>query len=113
MSHSPNVRRVDDGLDDSSIRGHDGENHTGKKHEGQFVHVPTGRRIIRVCTCVCEYACVRAYLLHTHKHYQRHQEQAACPIDTHIVGHHAIILFKQCCCWNDVNLAVWRRQKTE
>lgn len=57
-----------------------------------------------MCLCwvgVCE------YLLHPYKHYQRHQQQAASAIDTHVVGHCSTIVFiEDYCRWNDVRLAV-------
>lgn len=78
-------------LDDSRVSGHDGENHTGQKHQSQFVHIPAeGRRKdvskhAGVCKCVCVCVCVGGYLLYPYKHHQSHQEQAACAINTHIV----------------------------
>lgn len=41
--------------------------------------------LVRCCLCVCLF--VRGYLLHPDKHNQCHQDQAACSVDTHIVGH--------------------------
>ena len=53
------------------------------------------------CVGVCE------YLLHPYKHYQRHQQQAACAIDTHVVGHCSTFVFIEGYCrWNDVRLVV-------
>lgn len=49
-------------------------------------------------------------LPYTYKHYQGHQEEAACAINTHVVEHRSTFI-KQCCCWNNVNLEVWRQQE--
>lgn len=71
-----------------------------------------GGKYVYWCVCVCACACMCMYLLYAYKHYQRHQDQAACAIDTHIVGHRlTVAFFKHCCCWNNVSLAVWRQQE--
>lgn len=58
----------------------------------------------------CE--CVHSmHLLHAYKHHQRHQEQAARPVDPHVVEHCLIVVFfKHSCCWNDVNLGAQGQQ---
>lgn len=56
------IWRVDDSPDDSRVDGHNGQNHTGKKDQCQFIHVPD-----------------------PNKHHQSHEGQAACSIYPHVI----------------------------
>lgn len=60
--HSREVRWVKDGLDDTSIDGEDGENDTGQEHKRQLVDI-----------------------FHPHKNDHRHQHQAGCAINAHVI----------------------------
>lgn len=83
-----------------------------------FTYLQKGGEQMWVPACGCMFVYVYyvpGYLLHPNKHNQRHQEQAACPVDTHVVEQCCaftifIFSFKYCCCRNDVHLAVDRQQ---
>lgn len=51
--HSLKLRRFNSALDDSCVRGQDGENHAGQKHQSQFVHIPAERPKVSLHACVC------------------------------------------------------------
>lgn len=107
--HSLQIWRLDESLDDSSVRGHDGENHTGQKHQSQLVDVPAQRTGVSSNRCPAE-TCVLT-LPHAYKHDQGHQEEAARAIHTHVVEHRGAFI-EQCCCWNNVNLDTPRTERT-
>lgn len=86
-SDSRKVGGLDGGLDDACIDGHDGEHHTGEEDQGQLVDV-----------------------LDSHKHHQSHEDQAAGPIDAHVIQHGhllsvGLLRHKQRCIWHYVSLA--------
>lgn len=56
--------RLKDGFDDAGVDGQDWENHTGEKHQSQFIHV-----------------------FHPHKHHQGHERQTTRAINTHVIQH--------------------------
>lgn len=71
VSNSLKLWRLNQRLDDSCVSGHDRENHTGQKHQSQFVHIPAERRGINVSLCAGVCWCVVrvcGYLLHPYKH---------------------------------------------
>lgn len=111
LSDSLKLRWLNHCLDDSCISSQDWENHPGQKHQSQFVHIPAetrGVNVVSVLGFLCVTVCVCRYLLHTYKHYQCHQDQAACAIDTHVVGR-CFLSTKQNCCWDNVCLVEGRQ----
>lgn len=118
LGHSLKLWWLDESLDDSCISGHYGQNHTGQKHQGQFVHIPAKSedreyKYVSWCVCTRGSSCMHTYLLYTNKHYESHQNQAAGSVDTHIVEHccSVVIVVEHFRCWNNVYLPMWRWQE--